>query len=330
MTKEYIIYDLLEFISKELSKNLDVNLVNNYAWLILEAITGLSKPKLIATHKINLTSDQLEKVDKYIYQIINKNEPIQYILGKVPFLDLELFIQPPTLIPRPETEEWCAWLISELKKLKLSPADCPDPSTSLRTKGGRGPQKREAFWGEMGTIEHKNFSILDIGTGSGCIALSLAKAFPEAEVVAVDISDFALDLAQKNAEHNKIKNIKFIKSDLFSNLQNLSFDLIVSNPPYIDEKLFNSLDASVKNWEDSKALICKDNGLEIIKKIIEQSKNFIKNNKEFSDKKLPQLVLEIDYTQGPEVAKLMKQNNFSDSKIIKDFADKDRIVCGYK
>jgi hypothetical protein len=112
------------------------------------------------------------------------------------------------------------------------------------------------------------------------------------------ICSFAIELTQKNIIHNKIKNVILIKSDLFQNLENLQFDIVVSNPPYIDENNLNKLDLSVKNWEDHNALVCKNKGLDIINKIIDRSDNFLLNNIELEKLNIPQLVLEIDYTQA--------------------------------
>lgn len=263
----------------------------NDAWALVEAITNKSKIQLISEHSIELTDLQKTTIDNWIYRILNEHFPIQYLIGYVPFIDLKIFVEPPILIPRPETEHWVYELTQKLKKLK-----------------------------------NKNITILDIGTGSGCIALSLAKAFPESQIYAVDISDKAIELSNKNALYNGIKNIKIIKSDLFAAIADKKFDLIVSNPPYIDEKLLDTLQPSVKDWEDSKALVTSDNGLHIIKKIINEAPKFLIPNNEFKTQHIPQIVIEIDYTHKLFLLDFLKNTTFKSLKIQKDLAGLDRTL----
>ena len=155
-------------------------------------------------------------------------------MGSTPFAGLEILTQPPVLIPRPETEEWTVNLIEQLQGL-------PD----------------------------KKLQILDLCTGSGCIALALADALPQAKIFGTDISDSALALANHNKIHNHIPNVEFLRSDLFAQIpQKFTFDLIVGNPPYIDEQEWNNLDPSVTQSEDKHALLAADHGLALIKKII--------------------------------------------------------------
>jgi release factor glutamine methyltransferase len=206
----------------------------------------------------DLTLEQEKLLAQYLDQIIHEHKPLSYIIGFVPFLDLKIKVTPPILIPRPETEEWVHQLIAKL---------------SAHT----GKVKK----------------ILDIGTGSGAIALSLAKNFPDAEVWAIDINQTALLLAQENAELNGIKNVIFLQSNLFENLQDQKFDIIVSNPPYIPETMRDTLSKSVTQWEDAKALFSGSTGLNLIELILKESPNHLNYNSD-----LPfQLVIEIDSTQ---------------------------------
>lgn len=188
------------------------------AWWILHTITKKTKAELIAQKDIELSKDE----DYHLTKIINEHrvelKPLQYIIGWVPFLDLHIFVEPPVLIPRPETEEWTAKLIQQLKKLP-----------------------------------EKNISILDLATGSGCIALALGKNFPDARILATDISEQALNLAHKNAKQNKIHNVEFIKSNCYTSIpRKYVFDLIVSNPPYISQTEWEILSPMVRKWEDKK------------------------------------------------------------------------------
>ena len=151
--------------------------------------------------------------------------------------------------------------------------------------------------------------------------MSLAQALPSAQIYALDIANSALELAQKNAELNQIKNITFLQSDLFSNLPaDIKFDLIVSNPPYIDPAV--QLDQSVAAWEDHGALFAPDHGLQIIEQIIQQAKNYLKKNNELEY----QLVMEIDVSQGDIVKKICANCGFESVEIKKDQFDRDRTV----
>ena len=261
------------------------NLTTQQAWWLLEFITNKNRLQLQFSSE-SITPTQQQKLNEYINQIAAHHKPLAYILGWVPFLSLKLLVAPPTLIPRPETEMWVDELISMIKN---------------NTK--------------------KPLTILDIGTGSGCIALSLAQAFPTAQIYAVDIASSAIELAQKNAIENKVKNIAFLESNLFENLpENLKFDLIVSNPPYINP--LAKLDSSVLAWEDHKALFANNKGLQIIEQIAEKAHNYLKKNDDLSY----QFVMEIDSLQGNIIKNILKKHAFNKIEIKKDQFERHRTV----
>ncbi len=262
---------------------------------ILEAITGKSEAELLAEKKFQLTHEQELTLADWLEKHINKHMPLQYLLGTVPFIDLTITVKPPVLIPRPETEEWCYNVIQLFKKL-------PD----------------------------KRITILDLCTGTGCIALAIAQALPEATVIATDISEQALHIARQNAKDNTINNITFLKSDLFEHVScTPSFDCIVSNPPYIDIAQWNTLDPMVKNWEDKQALVAPDHGLAIIKEIVNNAKKYLKKNDAIEKLNIPQLVLEIDYDQGPTVTKIAEKAGLTRIAVVKDLEGKDRVLYAY-
>ena len=287
--------DLVKEIETQLKADYpDPLLRRQYAWWTLETILLIKKETLIAQETITLTDEQRADLDVWIDRLVSAHMPIQYLIGSIPFCNLDILVEPPILIPRPETEEWVCNLIDQLNNLD---------NTAL--------------------------NILDIGAGSGCIALALAKALPKAKIYATDIADEALALAQKNASHNTIKNITFIKSDVFKSIsKDINFDLIVSNPPYIAPDEWQSLDASVTKWEDKRALVAEHEGLAIIERIVTQASNYLKSNAEMASKKIPQLILEIGYMQGKNVVELMKKAGFMDITLIKDLQGKDRAVSG--
>ncbi len=264
-------------------------------WLV-EYATKKSNAYWITHSQELLTEGQKDTLMLWVHKLTAEQYPLQYILGSVPFGPLTIKVCPPTLIPRPETEQWCIDLIS-----------------SLHTLG----------------LKNEKLTILDMCAGSGCIGLLLARELTQAHVYAVDISETALTLAKKNAECNNIKNITFIQSNLFNALDKaIHFDFIVSNPPYIDLEEWKTLDQCVTNWEDPQALIAENNGLAIIEQIIKTAPQFLKKDTSLQNVDLPRLIIEIGHAQGPAVQKLFADVQFNNVEIIKDNAGKDRIVQG--
>lgn len=259
---------------------------------ILEWITGLTSVQLIAQKSLSFTKEQEELLAYVIECYVHKHMPLQYIFGNVPFLGLTITVHPHQLIPRPETEYWCSLLIECLNNLK-----------------------KQAL------------TILDMCTGSGCIALALAHHLPESIVYAVDISPEACRLATLNKEKNNIQNVVILQSDLYTALpSSLLFDLIVSNPPYISRQEWEYLDPRVKLWEDPHALIAEHHGLALLEGIIDQAPDWLQKN---TKRSLPQLVLEIGHTQGKTVKELCEQKGFHKVCIGKDLAEKERFVFAY-
>jgi release factor glutamine methyltransferase len=264
------------------------------AWWLLEKLTGMSKTALVTQQEIIIPPAQEKTLREWIQEHTKHNKPLQYILGWVPFCDLEIIVEPPILIPRPETEEWCTALIEQLKKI---------PTQEL--------------------------AILDLCTGSGCIALALAAACKQATIVATDISTQALSLARKNARANKSTNVTFIHSNLYDAIPaDLKFDIIVANPPYIAFTEWGTLPVPVKEWEDVGALCAENNGTAIIQQIIDQAHRFLRIDSRLAAVNIPQLIIEIGYSQGPIVQKLMQQAGFDPVVIQKDLEGKDRVVKG--
>lgn len=289
------IHDLIQSIATRLDKKYqNPTLCTQYAWWVLQAITHKNKATLIAQSSLALSDKQNEQLNDWIHRQLHDNIPLQYLLGSVPFLSAEILVEPPILIPRPETENWVAELIARLQQL-----------------------------------EFQKFTILDMCTGSGCIAIALAQAFPHATIYAVDISTQAIALAKKNARHNTIANIQFIASDLFDAIPaGITFDMIVSNPPYIAHKEWETLDPSVKEWEDQNALIADQNGTSILQKIITHAPQYLHPHAELKANNLPQLIVEIGYQQGAIVESLFQEARFYDTVIEKDLQGHDRVVSG--
>jgi len=259
------------------------------AWKLLEKVTGKQHTELLACETIELSQDAYHTLQKWIDAITKQHKPIQYIIGSVPFLDAEIFVREPVVIPRPETEHWCHTLITQLKENGL-----------------------------------QQFRILDMCTGTGCVAISIAQAFDQAEVYAADISHEALELTAKNAEHNNV-TVHCIQSHLFADIpQEQAFDLIVSNPPYISQNTWSHLRERITQWEDPRALVAPDDGTGIIQDIIQQSPAYLTP----WSYNVPQLWIEIGHDQGARVRTMFEQSGWIDVHIHKDIAGHDRVVTG--
>ena len=234
-------------------------------------------------HQELLISDEEDL--KEILQELKKGKPYQQILGHTEFYGNRFFVDENVLIPRLETEELLEITIQRLKKLKI-----------------------------------KKLKILDVGTGSGIIPITLKKHFPDTEISAMDISEKALEIAQKNADFHQTE-IKFLQADYLNTDLTEKYDVIISNPPYIgiDENI--EIEDSVKGFEPNIALFSPtQDALIFYRKIAKDCENHLNENGLF--------FLEINQKLGNETLELFK--NFSESELIKDLSGNDRFVMGRK
>ncbi len=268
------------------------NSAEQEAWWLVEKLFHKSRTALMLMRDIDVTPQQLHKVSQWVIQRTRERKPLQYILGSVPFCDLQILVHPPTLIPRPETEEWTNWLIEKLQPVK-----------------------------------NERLEILDLCSGSGCIALALAHALPNSNVTGLDLSADAVHLSNENKKHTGIENVTFAQSDLFGSLvPEQCFDIIVSNPPYIDEAEYKSLSQEVLFWEDRGALVAKNKGLAIYERIVAAARSFLKPSGPVASQNIPQIVFEIGHEQGNAVASLLQNAQFTNVTVHKDLEHKDRWV----
>lgn len=258
----------------------------NEAELVLSEVLNCDRLSLYLNKGKNLTKDESVLVSGIFKRRIS-GEPLQYILGKTEFMGLEFKADKRALIPRPETEILVEAAIKELKTIGIS-----------------SPK------------------IFDLGTGSGCIAISIAKFLPGAIVWAADISQEALQLAAANAKLNKTE-IKFFRSDIFSapELKNEQFDLIISNPPYVAAAELSSLAKEI-SFEPACALAAGIEGLDFYALIIAQAQAYLKNGRI--------LAFEVGANQSQQVCAMLFKENFSDIKVIKDYNNIGRVVMGRK
>lgn len=226
-------------------------------------------------------SSELEAKFKALLERRQQGEPIAYLIGSREFWSLPLSVNNSTLIPRPDTER--------LVEVAL---DLPLPG---------------------------NARVLDLGTGTGAIALALASENLRWHVLGVDIAEAAVSLAQKNASDLKVSNVQFLQSNWFENIRHPSFDLIVSNPPYIDKNDPHLMQGDVR-FEPRRALVAAQNGLAAINEIANTAQHFLKNN--------GWLLFEHGYTQAAAVRALLSQFGYDDIATWRDWGGNERVTGG--
>ena len=227
-----------------------------------------------------------------------KGEPLQYIIGRVEFLGLTIEVVKGLLIPRPETE-----LLAE-EAIKTFQSSKPDIKSRISEAGEKKPSP---------------LRILDLCAGSGCISLALAKAFPDADIHGTDILKIAIRYAKKNAALNNIYNVSFHTGSLYEPLKGLaSFDLIISNPPYIRTGEIDGLQREIREWEPLKALDGGPDGLDFYRQIFSGAGIHLK--------KTGKVIVELGYGQAMDVTEVAKGSGFKTIALTKDFSGIDRIL----
>ena len=256
--------------------------LQSIAYLVFENVFGLSRAQILGEKAIQVggLNDRLKEISKRL----NHNEPIQYILGEAHFFGRQFLVNPSVLIPRPETEELVRVVLDHSKK--------------------KDPESR----------------IVDIGTGSGCIAISLALEMPSSEVFATDISKDALKLAMENARRLSA-DVHFEEHNILQNMLPLSVDVMVSNPPYISMHERDSMPKNVLNFEPDIALFVSDDDPFIFyESLLRRAKESL----------LPDglLAVEINERYGSEIPGLFRKHDFRSVEMVQDVFGKNRIVKG--
>ena len=275
------IFELKLHFQTELDAIYPKNEIESFYHILTEFKLGLSRvDKALNPNKI-IDKDAIEFFKDSI-SLLYSEKPVQYITEETEFYSLPFKVNKNVLIPRSETEELVSWVLESV-------------------------------------LSTKEISILDIGTGSGCIAISLAKSLPNAKVTAIDFSEAAIEIAKKNAELNKV-SIEFIKQDILT-MEYLpkNFDCIVSNPPYVRELEKEEIKKNVLSFEPHSALfVADDNALLFYTKISDLAKKHLKPNGE--------LFFEINQYLGKETIKLLVEKGFTQNELKKDIFGNDRMT----
>lgn len=292
------LFEAEHYIREQLKEIYEEQESANIAALLIEHCTSLFKTERVSKKQEPLSSHQIEQIHKGLERLIN-HEPIQYIMNKAWFYRMELYVDKNVLIPRPETEELVQWIVDDVK-------------ASGKDVFIRKPMEAD---------ETTQLKILDVGTGSGCIALALKKTMPKAEVWGCDVSEEALNVARRNGSLLDIRvdfqGLNFLDEGQQKLLPTV--DIIVSNPPYVPTKDKEQMHANVVDHEPHTALFVPDN----------DSLIFYKALADFGKKRLyanGSVYMEIHEALGQDVIYLFKQNGYTNIELRKDMQGKERMI----
>ena len=280
---------LLDKSVQYLEKN-DIEEGKLIAEIVFSHVLNIDRMMLFTKYRDDIEDEEIEKIRYFIQKIGREKFPVQYLLNEQEFYGRKFYVDKGVLIPRQDTEILVEKMIDTLKDKVLKNEIHP--------------------------------KILDIGVGSGIIGITAALEIESSYVLGVDISDKALETAQKNKEILKVSNIKFLKSDLFENVEFREFDMIVSNPPYISLNEVGIMSDDTLLHEPSEALFAENDGLYFYYEICQKASDYLAD--------FGYLLFEIGYKKGKNVAKIMASSGFKNIEVVKDLAGLDRVVIGQK
>jgi release factor glutamine methyltransferase len=280
----------------EAALNLDPGSARIEVQCLLQSVLQANRAWLLGHPEQSLDQDQHARYSTLFERRLN-GEPIAYLLGEREFFGLTFMVNPATLIPRPETELLVGLVLQRI----------PSPSPGLSATLSRSRERVNKF------------RVLDLGTGSGAIALSIAHARPDAEVLAVDASEAALEVARLNAQRLNLGNVRLLPSDWFGALQGEHFDIIVSNPPYVATGDTHLIQGDVR-FEPPAALASGADGLDDIRSICATAKSHLNID--------GWLLLEHGYDQAEKVRALLHQAGFDHIFSARDLAGIERVSGG--
>jgi release factor glutamine methyltransferase len=293
------IADIVRFFREELQHLYENGEIETFISYCFEAFVGMKRAAISINANTTVSESELLKFN-FAVKDLKRHKPIQYILGEADFYGMKFYVNEHVLIPRPETEELVQLIESEA-----------------------GSRKPETGNSELGVQSLERLSILDIGTGSGCIAIALKKQIEDVDVYAIDVSQDALEVAMKNAQKNTA-GVKFYKHDILDDIasfpvSDVQFDIIVSNPPYIALSEKEQMDKNVTAYEPHIALFVDDNDpLLFYRAIADFSLRHLK--------KSGKIYFEINQKLGSETRKLLEDKGYSNVQVLSDLNTNHRIV----
>ena len=291
---------LLDKSIQYLKKN-DIEEGKLIAEIVFSHVLNIDRMMLFTKYRDDIEDEKIEKIRYFIQKIGREKFPVQYLLNEQEFYGRKFYVDKGVLIPRQDTEILVEKMIDILKHNILKTQDFVDKD-NINSK-----------------VHPK---ILDIGVGSGIIGITAALEIEGSYVLGVDISEKALETAQKNKEILKVSNIKFLKSDLFENVEFREFDMIVSNPPYISLSEVGIMSDDALLHEPSEALFAENDGLYFYYEICQKAFDYLAN--------FGYLLFEIGYKQAKNIVEIMTSSGFKNVEVIKDLAGLDRVVIGQK
>ena len=275
-----LLSELKKIFHKELDALYGKEEVSSFFYLLIDYYLGLERFVLAIQPDLRIEKEDEPKMFDALSQL-KEHRPIQHIIGSAHFMDMDFKVGPQVLIPRPETEELVRWVLADVDK-------------------------------------EANLDILDMGTGSGCIAISLAKSLKNTNVQGLDISEEALEIARENALKNEV-DVHFFKADILNFNIELSFDIIISNPPYVRDLEKNKMNKNVLVFEPESALfVSNDDPLIYYRGVADFASKHLKPN--------GMLYLEINQYLGPETCALLDTFDFKAIELRKDMYGNDRMI----
>jgi release factor glutamine methyltransferase len=287
------------------------------AELLLMFTLGRDRAFLYGHPEYELSAEEESLYDEALAQR-SRGIPAQYITGHQEFWGMDFLVSPAVLIPRPETEHVIEAVLGIVKATGEMPVS-PQPNFEISTQPNL-PIPAQSRFESRGTGVSP-IRILDVGTGSGCIALALAKELPQAEIHATDISPAALEIARANAARLQLESrVQFHETDLLAGIDKNSLNFVVSNPPYVGESEEDSVQLEVRKFEPRGAVFAGPTGLELIERLIPQSRKVLKPG--------GWIVMEISGTIAARVKELLAELN--NVQITKDLQGIERVVVAQK
>lgn len=255
--------------------------------IIFSHVLNIDRMLLFTKYKAEIENEKIDKIRNYIQKIGKEKIPLQYLLNEQEFYGRNFYVSKGVLIPRQDTEVLVEEAVKILKREKI-----------------------------------ESPKILDMGTGSGIIGITVALEIPDSKVMGTDISEKALEISEKNREILNVENIKFFKSDLFEQIEYKKFNMIISNPPYISDNEIGVMSEDTLLHEPREALFADNNGLFFYYEISRKGMDYLQDN--------GYLLFEIGYRQGKAVKEIMEKAGFTNVNIVKDMQNTDRVIIGQK